>query len=358
MSEVDAMAGTAEVLRAPGKAMLFGEYAVVEGAPALVAAVDRYATARFVAPDAEPAPSPFVRAARAVVLDEWMRRGVRPRLAGLSIDSSPLYASVTGGRKLGLGSSAAVTVVAVGEWSDLPRERVWQMCQEAHCRAQGSRGSGADLAAALWGGVIRFQLQPALTGAKDNGPEACQVVPVRLADDLAVTLVDTGVAAATGPRLERLAALQQKEPARHDALMAPLRALAESVARTAQERGRIPDEAVAAWNGALDDLAAAIGMSIVTDAHRAIAACAEAHGGSAKPSGAGGGDLAVCFTPRDAAPALRARLLALGFEPLDLVVGARGLHRAQAAGEPATAHAPSTTASPHTPQPSHAKAHA
>jgi len=312
------------VTRAPGKAMLFGEYAVVEGAPALVTAVDRYATAWTVERGDEPAASTFVREARAAALEVMLRRGLRARLAQLRIDSSPLYASGAGGRKLGLGSSAAVTVAAFGEWPDMAREEVWHLCQEAHCRAQGSRGSGADIAAAVWGGVLRFQLV-------DDG-EACQALPVALAEDLAVTLVDTGVAAQTGPRLERLAALQHKEPARHAALMRPLHQLAEAVAGEAQRSGRIEAAAVREWNAALDALADALGLSIVTDAHRAIAACAEsvAAQGSAKPSGAGGGDLAVCFTPREATARLRARLLDLGFEPLDLAIGARGLHVAQA----------------------------
>jgi phosphomevalonate kinase len=311
------------VARAPGKAMLFGEYAVVNGAPALVAAVDRYATA-YSTSDHGLGSSPFVREARAAVIAEYMRRGSRPRLAGLRIDSSPLYASGAGGRKLGLGSSAAVTAVAVGEWPDLPREAVWRMCQEAHCRAQGSRGSGADLAAAIWGGVLRFQLVPDWVSS-----EGCAAQPISLSPDLAVTLVDTGVEAATAPRLARLAALQQNQPERYQALMRPLHQLAEVVADEAQASGTIAADAVHEWNDVLDALAAALEVPIVTEAHRAIAACAIAVGGSAKPSGAGGGDLAVCFTPVEATAGLRARLLHLGFEPLDLTVGARGLHRAQ-----------------------------
>ena len=45
--------------RAPGKAMLLGEYAVLDGAPALVTAVDRYAEARYGAGPGERL-SPFI----------------------------------------------------------------------------------------------------------------------------------------------------------------------------------------------------------------------------------------------------------------------------------------------------------
>jgi hypothetical protein len=124
--------------------------------------------------------------------------------------------------------------------------------------------------------------------------------------------------------------------------MRPLAELAHEVARAAQITGRIEAHAVREWNRALDGLAEALGLSIVTDAHRAIAACAEsvAEGASAKPSGAGGGDLAVCFTPREATARLRARLLDLGFEPLDLRIGARGLHVAQAEAQAGVTSAP------------------
>ena len=313
-----ALAGR-DCVRAPGKAMLFGEYAVLEGGTALVAAVDRYATAWLTSPDDGIGDSPFVRAARAVVLAEFQRRGLSARLSGLRIDSTPLYQGGVGGRKLGLGSSAAVTVAAVGDWPDLPREALWRMCQQAHAQAQGTPGSGADVAAAIWGGVIRFQA----------GPEAggCTVSELRLDPDLAVTLVDSGVSAATAPRLERLAALKQDRPERYRRVMDPLLTLAQAVASQAERQGTIDPAAVVSWNRALEALGAAVELPIMTDPLRRIAACAEAVGGAGKPSGAGGGDLAVCFTARAEADRLRQRLLEAGFEPLAVSVGARGLHR-------------------------------
>ena len=55
------MSGGQSAVRAPGKAMLFGEYAVLLDAPAVVAAVDRYVTVTP-ADGCVPA-SPFVREA-------------------------------------------------------------------------------------------------------------------------------------------------------------------------------------------------------------------------------------------------------------------------------------------------------
>ena len=81
--------------RAPGKVVISGAYAVLEGAPAIVAAVDRYAVA-----DTARAPD--------FVSDE-VRVALGGRRAPL-VDASALRAD---GRKLGLGSSAAILVASL-----------------------------------------------------------------------------------------------------------------------------------------------------------------------------------------------------------------------------------------------------
>ena len=306
-----------EVTRAPGKAMLFGEYAVLEGAPAIVGAVDRYVTVWPADGAAELVHSPFVREARGALIAHHAAMGRRPRLGGLRIDSAPLYAAGAGDRKLGLGSSAAVVVAVFGPQPDLSLGETWLACQKAHSRAQGSAGSGADVAAAIWGGVIRFLP----TGGIPD------VAPIELQADVALTLVDTGVSASTSERLVRLGSLRRSNPDAYQAALRPLAELAIALAGEAEVHGAIPAFAIDDWNRALAALGAAIDLPIITPEHRAIADCARECGGAAKPSGAGGGDLAVCFTPRGDEARLRAALASRGFAPLDVHVGARGLHR-------------------------------
>ncbi len=303
------------VARAPGKAMLFGEYAVLDGAPAIVAAVDRYAIAHVPATDG-PSPTPFVAAATKRALARLVDDGITATTRAPIVDSSALYA---GDRKLGLGSSAAVTVAAhgavltaAGVPLDERKADLFAACNEAHAEAQGARGSGADIAAAVFGGVLAFRV--------DGQPS-----PVAWPADLAITFVDTGVAASTAGRVARWRDLSARRPAEHRALRDRLGALAADFLASLGAGRADGLDLVRRWNRALDDLASAIDAEIVTPAHRRIAALADEMGGAAKPSGAGGGDLAVCFAPPDAALPLKKRLAADGFNVLDLAAGAPGL---------------------------------
>ncbi|MSP62439.1 MAG: hypothetical protein EXR72_19325 [Myxococcales bacterium] len=314
------------MVRAPGKAMLFGEYAVLDGAFGVVGAVDRYAFARLA--DGAPA-SPFVAAGvdAARVLLAQDGRSI-PHGIPL-VDTRQLFDGA--GRKLGLGSSAAVTVVAFGAVLDaagltVAREITFAACAKAHALAQGVEGSGLDVAAAVWGRTIR---------ARRRGATASSPIEIESAGALLrghdTTLVDTGVAASTADRVARYRALDRGDRA-VARLLGSLRSVAD---RVAERPGDAPlAESVDEWNALLCELEQKLGAEIITPAHRRISELARAAGGCAKPSGAGGGDLAICFTPVDQADGstpgkhacvLRARLAADGFHVLTATIGAPGL---------------------------------
>jgi mevalonate kinase len=70
----------------------------------------------------------------------------------------------------------------------------------------------------------------------------------------------------------------------------------------------------------------AAGANIVTEKHATLARLARRHGGSAKPSGAGGGDLGVAFTlGEEATSALHKELTQAGLSPLQVGAPAPGL---------------------------------
>src|SRR5215213_4826993 len=144
------------IARAPGKVVISGAYAVLEGAPAIVAAIDRYVLA-----DAERAPEKTT----AEVREALKRRGPSPHPW---FDASALRSGGAQDRKLGLGSSAAILVsclasLELGNDSDLDdaalSARVFGPALAAHRAAQGG-GSGVDVAASAFGGIQVCRMVP------------------------------------------------------------------------------------------------------------------------------------------------------------------------------------------------------
>jgi phosphomevalonate kinase len=303
---------------APGKAILAGEYAVLHGGPAIAVAVDRCARA-WLAHGQGTAPSPFVVAA----LDRAARELNAPHLlqsGHLGVDSSALF---DGTKKIGLGSSAAVTVAALGaafvaEGRSLDdKKKLFALADDAHAAAQGTRGSGIDVAVSVYGGAIKFQ--------RKNGEVA--VEPVELPDGVRLTFVFTGKSASTPALIAKVKALAESAPARHEAaigrLMTQANAFCAAIARgDARELIAVAD----AYREAMQHLGEAASCEIVTREHAELAVLARRHGGAAKPSGAGGGDLGVAFTVgADATHALREECRAAGMNVLSLGAPAPGL---------------------------------
>ncbi len=147
-------------VRAPGKLMLAGEYAVLRGRPSLVMAVDRYAVASGRADGDDARVFPEIAAAFEAARDEGLC-DVDP--AEVRVDVRALQGE--GSRKLGLGSSAAACVAALG-WACAtlgPRARRRDArrasalaARSGHRKAQGG-GSGVDVIASALGGVVRVQ---------------------------------------------------------------------------------------------------------------------------------------------------------------------------------------------------------
>ncbi|MEQ1569149.1 MAG: hypothetical protein ABMA64_26170 [Myxococcota bacterium] len=243
---------------APGKVVLLGEYAVLDGAPAVVAAVDHGVVVTFT-------PGP-IRAVVTPVDDRFARAALdavgAPAGTYVFADWNP----VPGPDKVGLGGSAAATVAAVlvGAPGLDPHTR-FRTALAVHRAVQGS-GSGVDVAASTYGGVCRF--------------EAEQVTP---APPVAPSVVYSGQPARTGPRVEAYLAWRERS-----AFVAESRALVDQF-------GADPVGALRAAGRALRRMADRAGLAYWTDGIDGVVRLAEAHGGAAKPSGAGGGDIVVAL---------------------------------------------------------------
>jgi phosphomevalonate kinase len=317
------------VALAPGKVVLWGEYAVLSGAPALVMAVNRFARCEVQAGGAdwriatrgfESAPSTCSHDRLLDDLppgptDNWaalwhaLRRLDRHRLpqgARITLDTSGFQHD---GRKLGLGSSAALMVAAyaalarlLGQTPDL------EGALDVHRAFQGGSGSGLDVAAAWHGGLVRFQRQ-------DDGVTAS---PALLSPSLEVRFVWSGQPARTSDHLARLDQWLRESD------RAPLRRLG-----ACSEALFAASDPLAALPGYVDALRAlddAAGLGIYTTPHRRLARLAIEAGVVYKPCGAGGGDLGAAFC-QDTLAADRFVTLARehGFLPVSLETAAHGI---------------------------------
>lgn len=318
---------TARGVSAPGKAFLCGEYAVLSGAPSIVGAVGRRAVARWTG--LPPRPELLPPEANATIAAAEQHFGaVRHQL---SLDTRRLY---DGPRKLGLGSSAAVAAasaaaIAALHGHDIEREdirdRVFATAWRGHASV-APRGSGADVAAATYGGYLCFQ------GRRGN-PIVDRVDPP---SSLVMLLIWTGEPARTSDLLEQVSRLRAEEPKRHDRCMAALTEHATEFAHAFRsDQGRSVIRTARAYNACMGALGVAAQAPIVNRKLRRVADWAEWHGGAAKPSGAGGGDLAVAFfSDPNAAEHFAGVCQRGGLLPLPVEMGAEGVSLVRVAETP------------------------
>ena len=296
----------AVIATAPGKLLLTGEYAVLDGGPALVIAVDRRVIARRGGGGER---SAFLEAVVAAVGD----RGLAEVAREIRADSTAFY---DGDHKLGLGSSAAVTVAAVAlalaGTGPLDRELVCRLATVAHGDAQaarGARGSGADIAASTHGGAILYA-----AGRFD-----------RVAWPGSITLLPfwTGQSADT-PTL--VAAVTQAHAVRPSEVGAALTEIAEASRAAARALAGSFVAALERAADATDRLARASGIDLVPPCVTAGRAALARLGGTAKTTGAGGGDIAIGVIPATADVTLaRQLLIEAGCKPLPLFLDETGV---------------------------------
>jgi len=330
--------------------MVSGEYVVLDGAVAVVAAADARAFVHWAAGDEseaihrsasvadvgttshDAALPPEVRATRALA-EAQLGLDAADIGGALRLDVSDLRRN---GRKLGLGSSAAAaaaTAGAVFAWAgrDLDdagaRAAMLAVALAGH-RSVAPEGSGADVAASVLGGLVRFRRDP-------SSGEVCEATPLALPRAAQVRVVWTGREARTSELVRRVKSLAAASPAAYARAMG---ALADAAAALA-EACRTDDvtallAAVAAHHEAMDALGRAADAPIVEKGLASAAALARAHGGAAKPSGAGGGDVALAFfADASAADAFTQACPSAGLDPVDVALGAPGV-RAEPASDP------------------------
>lgn len=308
--------------QAPGKLLLAGEYAVLQpGGVALVAAVDRRIRVQSAPADAwcvesggvrwspgEPVPETLRFAAAAV--EEARRRGAPARHLITTGEMS------VGGRKLGLGSSAAATVAVLNAALGVtPSDESWRQADAIHREVQGGRGSGVDVAASHWGGVVRFSRHP-LHAAR---------VPVH--PDWRLVVVRAEQSVGTAPRVASFERFVAEQPAQAQRFVSRSVAAVDALqSALAGDDAQAMAAAVGEARAALLELQRASGLLLETPSIARAAQIAFDQGACGKQSGAGGGDCAVLVVQGDAArTALIARLEREGLEAFPIGIAMEGV---------------------------------
>ncbi|TVR03638.1 MAG: hypothetical protein EA398_04130 [Deltaproteobacteria bacterium] len=286
-------------LRAPGKAFLCGEYAVLDGAPALVTALDAGVRVTRLPGDrgrihsdldpehpldpeamTDGTDPPHLTLPRAVLrtLDE--AQAPRAPRTDLLLESRLTRRDT----KLGLGSSGAAcaALCCALVHPDVSDDTVVALSLAAHDRFQGTRGSGGDVLASLHGGLLAVRHREATP------------LPVRPT----VRFLPTHISADTRHMIRELRRWRRRHPER----WAPHAHLLDALAHDAVDHAIRRDVAALAetldrYGRAEESLTEDSGVPITTPAVLARMGAARAAGWAAKPSGAGGGDLVVAMAP-------------------------------------------------------------
>jgi phosphomevalonate kinase len=292
---------------APGKLVLTGAYAVLEGAPAIAVAVQRGATAD--AARVAKAPTPEVRAA------------LGADVSAPEVDASSMFVD---GRKLGLGASAAILVASLaarilragGDLSDgSVRDELFAKARAAHAEVQ-SGGSGIDVAASVYGGALEYRMgeRPA---------------SVSLPTGLSFSVYACRTSARTTELRAEVDRLAARDPGLHRECMTELTEIADLAASAVRA-----DDAAAFVSSlrrsarALARLGDAAGVGIVPTGFDELERIAASEGASFTVSGAGGGDVAVFFGSGPVSARFDACATQFGLFPLVVPLDRKGVRMA------------------------------
>jgi phosphomevalonate kinase len=317
--------------QAPGKVVLWGEYAVLTGAPAAVLAVDRYAICQVTVnskaenwrvetrgfttdPTDQPlerflnepnlSPSIIHHVLQALTPDKVLESMPKGARLGLDTESFQL-----GGKKFGIGSSAAIcvaTYVACAELMGI--EPGFDSARSIHNALQSKQGSGIDVAAAWHGGALRY--------------EAGRADPVPMLDTDQWQFLWTGASANTASHIDRFRRwVEVGSTAEVDALAA----LSGELFGLGQRADLA--HALGDYVDALRALDQAAGLGIYGSGHERLHQLANDWQVVYKPCGAGGGDIgaAICHDQEKLTAFVQAAA-GLGFEQLALTRADHGVH--------------------------------
>jgi mevalonate kinase len=291
------------VAEAPGKVIITGEHFVVHGAVALAAAIGRGTRVEAVHSDRVVVETPLNRSraqgadflpVERVVREMYRERSLEPKVRVKISSDLPSGA--------GLGSSASTMVAAVAAVSrlegwNLDANSIFETAMTGEKMVHG-RPSGVDVAASVFGGLMKFKV----------GTEPIQVP---LAKPVRLLVVHSGRRRQSGRLISKVSSMKELYPA----LFSKLCESATLITELATERlvaGRLDELGmIMTYNHAV------LGMVGASNEHldRLVNACLQSGCLGAKLTGAGGGGSVLAVVPVGEEESVRSRIAGMGFEP-------------------------------------------
>lgn len=334
------MPAHARTTSAPGKLVISGEYAVLEGARAISAAINHRVICEYTPGpklsfegmgtgpyDAAikdkqllihgPYAKRFSLAQR--IIEYALSKNLNIPIGHYKLNSNALYDFTQGHpRKLGFGSSGALTSALSAHFftADTKPYDIFEFALGAYRQFSNKKGSGVDIATSCSGGLIAYQLQ----GEQPNISK--KTIPHAIQDLL---VVDTGTSQNTRRFLTNVLAFKEGSHTLYQRVMANCIDHAEGLAHALLTWQ--PDkpllgliDAIDRNNLALRALQDAASIPIFSQEIQQILQTARNHGGTAKPSGAGGGDLVLACIPKGDRAAFEAEIKSHHFVlfPMDI----------------------------------------
>jgi len=307
---------TSLIASAPGKVILCGEYAVLDGAPAISMALDRRAVVTLTPTSSGGKGLESIGLAGATdrSLFDCAVAAVGARRTNeysFILDTSE-FSNTGGAKKFGIGSSAALMValcraLAGDETSD---RDVGEIAAIGHREFQGGAGSGVDIATSVAGGLIEFQMAGnAVTG-------------LTWPSGLTFALLWSGVPVSTKERVDKLSESVERRSRK---------ALSDAAATAATAwRSGDADAVISAhreYGDALMRFSVDHDLDIFEAGHEALSRAVSDKSIVYKPCGAGGGDIGIALaTDASKLDGFIERACAMGFRHLDFGIDLAGVN--------------------------------